>query len=290
LYRVNFAALPDGDGYLVERGLRVHLLDSERDLAMSDSVAAPKKMLLIGAPDFSANVSATAARRNGCATAFDPLPGTKVEIDRISQMWRDASGEMPVILSGRGANKEAFRAAIAGNQVIHIATHAAEFDEGCNRAQSRGMGLSTSPMTPSAMMPAALALTGANEFLSNGNITGILTSEEVLSLPLDGTRWVVLSACDTGLGPIVDGEGVFGLRRAFRLAGARTVVMSLWEADDSATSQWMEALYRARLQKQASVPESIAQAQLTVLADRRAHGLSTHPYFWGAFVASGDWH
>lgn len=288
-YRVNFAALPDGDGYLVERGLRVHLLDSERDLAMNDSASSPKKILLIGAPDFSANVSPAAARSNGCATAFDPLPGTKVEIDRISQMWRDASGETPVVLSGRGANKDAFRAAIAGNQVIHIATHAAEFDEGCNRSQARGMGLSTAPMT-SAAKPAALALTSADEFLSNGNITGILTSEEVLSLPLDGTRWVVLSACDTGLGPIVDGEGVFGLRRAFRLAGARTVVMSLWEADDIATSQWMEALYRARLQEKASVPESIAQAQLAVLADRRAHGLSTHPYFWGAFVASGDWH
>jgi CHAT domain-containing protein len=218
------------------------------------------------------------------------LPGTKVEIDRIAQMWRDASGEKPVILSGRDANKEALRAVVAGNQVIHVATHAAEFGEGCNRSAARGMGLVTSPLKPSAMKAAALALTGANEFLSNGDPAGILTSEEVLALPLDGTRWVVLSACDTGLGPVVDGEGVFGLRRAFRLAGARTVVMSLWEADDSATSQWMEALYRARLQKQASVPESIAQAQLAVLADRRAHGLSTHPYFWGAFVASGDWH
>ena len=290
VFRVNFAALPDGDGYLVERGLRVHLLDSERDLAMSDSSAQPKKILLIGSPNFGGDGSTTAARSNGCATAFDPLPGTKVEIDRIAQMWRDASGEKPVILSGRDANKEALRAVVAGNQVIHVATHAAEFGEGCNRSAARGMGLVTSPLKPSAMTAAALALTGANEFLSNGDAAGILTSEEVLSLPLDGTRWVVLSACDTGLGPVVDGEGVFGLRRAFRLAGARTVVMSLWEADDSATSQWMEALYRARLQKHASVPESIAQAQLAVLADRRAHGLSTHPYFWGAFVASGDWH
>ena len=290
LYRVNFAALPDGDGYLVERGLRVHLLDSERDLAMSDPAAAPKKILLIGSPDFGGRVSSTTAQRDGCATAFDPLPGTKSEIDRIAQMWRDASGEAPVILSGRAANKDAFRAAVAGNQVIHVATHAAEFDAGCNRSAARGMSLATSPIKPSAIRPAALALTGANEFLANGNVAGILTSEEVLSLPLDGTRWVVLSACDTGLGPVVDGEGVFGLRRAFRLAGAHTVVMSLWEADDTATSQWMQALYRARLQEHASVPDSLAQAQLAVLADRRTRGLSTHPYFWGAFVASGDWH
>ena len=210
-------------------------------------------------------------------------------MNRIAQMWRDASGKSTVILSGPDANKEEFRAAVAGSQVIHIATHAAEFDKSCGTAATRGMGLGTSMKTAEAK-PVALALTGANEFLANGNLAGILTSEEVLALPLDGTRWVVLSACDTGLGPVVDGEGVFGLRRAFRLAGARTVVMSLWEADDVASAQWMEALYRVRLQKHASVPEAIAQAQMSVLADRRARGVSTHPYFWAAFVASGDWH
>ncbi|HEX4480540.1 MAG TPA: CHAT domain-containing tetratricopeptide repeat protein [Rudaea sp.] len=289
LYRVNFAALPDGDGYLVERGLRVHLLDSERDLAMNDSSARPQKLVLIGSPDFGGDVSATYARSDGCATAFDPLPATQTEMNRIAQMWRDASGTTPTILSGRDANKDALRAAVAGSQVIHVATHAAEFDESCSHTAARGMGIAT-PLKTAALKPVALALSGANEFLANGNAAGILTSEEVLALPLDNTRWVVLSACDTGLGPVVDGEGVFGLRRAFRLAGARTVVMSLWEADDVATAQWMEALYRARLQKHASVPEAIAQAQLSVLADRRARGVSTHPYFWAAFVASGDWH
>ena len=288
LYRVNFAALPDRDGYLVERGWRVHLLDSERDLAMTDSSSRPQKLLLIGSPDFG-DYTSTASTRDTCAVAFDSLPATQTEMNGIAQMWRDASGKTPVILSGPDANKEAFRSAVAGKQVIHIATHAAEFDKSCNRSATRGMGLATSAKT-SAPKPVALALSGANDFLTSGNLAGILTSEEVLALPLDGTRWVVLSACDTGLGPVVDGEGVFGLRRAFRLAGARTVVMSLWEADDVATAQWMEALYRERLQRHASVPEAIAQAQLSVLADRRAHGASTHPYFWAAFVASGDWH
>lgn len=289
LYRVNFAALPDGDGYLVERGWRVHLLDSERDLAMRESPSRPQKLLLIGSPDFGESASPASARRDACAVAFDALPATQTEMTRIAQMWRDASGAAPVILSGRDASKEELRSAAAGNQVIHIATHAAEFDKNCGSPASRGMGLVGSPKT-TAVKPVALALSGANGFLENGDLAGILTSEEVLALPLDGTRWVVLSACDTGLGPVVDGEGVFGLRRAFRLAGARTVVMSLWEADDAAAAQWMEALYRARLQKRASVPDAIAQAQLSVLADRRAHGTSTHPYFWAAFVASGDWH
>ena len=288
-YRVNFAALPDGDGYLVERGLRVHLLDSERDLAMTDSSSRPQNLLLIGSPDFGGATSPEPARGDACAVAFDALPATQTEMNRIAQMWREASGRKTVILSGADASKSEFRAAAAGNQVIHIATHAAEFDKRCGAAATRGMGLADSAKTAEAK-PVALALSGANEFLANGDLSGILTSEEVVALPLDGTRWVVLSACDTGLGPLVDGEGVFGLRRAFRLAGARTVVMSLWEADDVASAQWMEALYRERLRKHASVPEAIAQAQLSVLADRRARGVSTHPYFWAAFVASGDWH
>ncbi len=126
-------------------------------------------------------------------------------------------------------------------------------------------------------------------FWIRGDTSGILTSEEVVTMSLDNTQWVVLSACDTGLGPVVYGEGVFGLRRAFRLAGARTVIMSLWEVDDTATAEWMQALYRARLSEHSSVPESIAQAQLSVLAARRARGESVHPYFWAGFVASGDW-
>ncbi len=290
LYRVNFAALPDGDGYLVERGLRVHLLDSERDLALNDASAQSHKLLLVGSPDFGGDQSTAITRTDACATAFEALPATLTEMSGIAQLWRDASGTAPIVLSGRDANKTALRAAVVGSQIIHVATHAAEFDESCSTSSARGMGLANAPGKTSATKPAALALSGANEFLVNGNIAGILTSEEVLELPLDGTQWVVLSACDTGLGPVVNGEGVFGLRRAFRLAGAHTVVMSLWEADDAATAQWMEFLYRARLQKHASVPEAIAQAQLSMLADRRARGASVHPYFWAAFVASGDWH
>jgi len=290
LYRVSFAALPDDGGYLVEHGWRTHLLDGERDLAMVAAPARPQRLLLVGSPDFGGNDAAAAAPGDDCASGFEPLPATKVEIERVGRLWSEASGRPPVILTGRAASKDALREAVAGSQIIHVATHAAEFDRHCATPATRSMGLAVASAGPSAVEPAALALSGANDFFAHGSAAGILTSEEVVTMPLEGAQWVVLSACDTGLGLLVDGEGVFGLRRAFRLAGARTVIMSLWEVDDGATAEWMEALYRAHLQQRVSVPESIARAQLSVLAARRARGESTRPFYWAAFVASGDWH
>ncbi|TAH44409.1 MAG: CHAT domain-containing protein, partial [Gammaproteobacteria bacterium] len=106
---------------------------------------------------------------------------------------------------------------------------------------------------------------------------------------LEGTRWVVLSACDSGLGDSRAYEGAFGLRRAFRLAGARSVIMSLWQVDDSATAEWMTALYKARLRDGLSTIESMAAAQRETLAARRLASLDTHPYWWAGFIAAGDW-
>src|SRR5262249_20794375 len=117
----------------------------------------------------------------------------------------------------------------------------------------------------------------------------ILTAEEVASLNLEGVEWAVLSACDSGLGELKSGEGVFGLRRAFQVAGVRTVIMSLWSVDDQATGQWMRALYLARLQKHLDTADAMHEAGLTMLRDRRAKGQSTHPFYWAAFVAAGDW-
>jgi CHAT domain-containing protein len=141
------------------------------------------------------------------------------------------------------------------------------------------------------LLLSGLALSGANRRTSVAadQDDGILTAEEVASMNLGGVEWAVLSACDTGVGESRAGEGVFGLRRAFQVAGARTIIMSLWSVDDEATREWMRALYQARFQRARSTAESIYDASLAVLRARRAAGLSTHPFYWGAFVAAGDW-
>jgi CHAT domain-containing protein len=141
------------------------------------------------------------------------------------------------------------------------------------------------------LLLSGLALAGANRraIASGDEEDGILTAEEVASLNLSGVEWAVLSACDTGLGEIKAGEGVFGLRRAFQIAGARTVIMSLWSVEDRAAMTWMRALYEGRLARNLDTAAAVREASLTVLRQRRARGQSTHPFYWAGFVASGDW-
>jgi CHAT domain-containing protein len=162
---------------------------------------------------------------------------------------------------------------------------------------TRGVGGVTAPArarpssAPHGLALSGLALAGANRRAAApaGSDDGILTAEEVSSLDLRGVEWVVLSACDTGVGEVRAGEGVFGLRRAFAAAGARTTIMSLWSVEDQSTRDWMAHLYRARLERGRTTVEAVTDASRSILRRRRARGLSTHPFYWGAFVAAGSW-
>jgi CHAT domain-containing protein len=147
------------------------------------------------------------------------------------------------------------------------------------------------PPDESPLLRSGLALAGADQRdqAGPGEDDGILTAEEIAALDLSGVEWAVLSACDTGVGEVRAGEGVFGLRRAFQIAGARTLIMSLWSVDDESTREWMTALYEARLRDGLSTAESVRQASLGVLEARRKAGESAHPFYWAAFVAAGDW-
>ena len=185
--------------------------------------------------------------------------------------------------------------------MLHLATHGFFLGSTCRPAigGTRAVG-GLAPRLPSQtnagladnpLLLSGLALAGANRraAAAPGDDDGILTGEEVAALNLGGVEWAVLSACDTGLGEVKAGEGVFGLRRAFQIAGARTVIMSLWSVDDDATRVWMRALYEGRLQKHLNTADAMQQASLSVLRARRARGESTHPFYWAGFVAAGDW-
>lgn len=113
---------------------------------------------------------------------------------------------------------------------------------------------------------------------------GVLTAYEASALDLWGTRLVVLSACDTGVGQVARGDGVYGLRRALVVAGAETVVTSLWKVDDEATRDLMVAYYGA-LERGGGRGDALRQAQLAMRADPARR----HPYFWATFIAVGDW-
>jgi CHAT domain-containing protein len=128
-----------------------------------------------------------------------------------------------------------------------------------------------------------LALAGAN-LDKDENEDGILTALEASGLNLWGTKLVTLSACDTGIGEVKNGEGVYGLRRAFIIAGAETVVMSLWPISDAVTRDLMSSYYRG-LREGRGRGEALRRAQLAIL-NRKGH---EHPFYWASFIQVGEW-
>lgn len=115
---------------------------------------------------------------------------------------------------------------------------------------------------------------------------GILSAYEVQGMNLQGTEIVVLSVCETGLGTLKQGEGVFGLRRAFQLAGARTVVSALWPVPDEMSKEMMQGLYTM---DNRTLPQRIRQMQLDQIEKLRKSGRADHPLLWAAFIATGEW-
>jgi CHAT domain-containing protein len=194
------------------------------------------------------------------------------------------------------AIESSFTRLAAGRQVLHLSTHGFFLGEDCpiyEFAQLRGGGEPGEDTTvlESPLLRSGLAFAGANHRRSArpGQDDGILTAEEVAALDLVGVEWAVLSACESGLGEVQTGEGVFGLRRAFAAAGVRTLIMSLWPVDDDVTRDWMSRLYRHRFVDGLSTIEAVNRANLGLLAARREAGASTHPFYWAGFVAAGDW-
>jgi CHAT domain-containing protein/Tfp pilus assembly protein PilF len=318
---VSFSSLPVGaDGYLVEAGPLVHYLSAERDVvSTSEAITSGKGLLAIGGPAFDgaepkvARASSTdrpsASRtRSACGSfetlRFDPLPAAEIEAWDVAALWesRAQSGDTPrepaVHLSGAEASEAAFKQDAPGMRVLHLATHGFFLGGECASGLERSRGIKfveepapTAGVQLSPLLLSGLALAGANRRAEAGESEedGILTAEEIASLDLSGVEWAVLSACDTGVGEIQAGEGVFGLRRAIQVAGVRTLVMSLWPVDDESTRSWMLAFYRARLFDERQTPEALRQASLSVIQQRRENGESAHPFFWAAFVAAGGW-
>jgi CHAT domain-containing protein/tetratricopeptide (TPR) repeat protein len=298
-------------------------------VADASTEALNKGLLAIGGPSFSAQAgpapraSATAgaaagdvrravSTQDGCgyrSMQFTPLPGSRMEAEQTEKLWtalHPSDADVSALLTGDSATEQAFKRLSAGHRVLHIATHGFFFDTSCDTAPAgtRAVGgLATTTPAPAAranrdktatenpLLLSGLALAGANRRvkLTSDDDDGILTAEEVASLNLRGVEWAVLSACDTGLGTISAGEGVIGLRRAFQIAGVKTVMMSLWPVGDRTARRWTELLYRARLDAGLDSASSAWLATKQLLEQRRLARQSTNPFYWAGFVAAGDW-
>jgi len=161
--------------------------------------------------------------------------------------------------------------------ILHIATHG--FFQNGSQSQSNQNTINDNPLLLSG-----LVLSGFKKQQGGGNEDGVLTALEVTTLNLVGTKLVVLSACDTGLGQDTTGEGIYGLRRALVIAGSESQLISLWKVDDNATKDLMVKYYNRLLNNQGR-SEALRQTQLEMLKSETYQ----HPYYWAAFIPSGDW-
>lgn len=294
LYRVPWGALPDGDGWLAERGFRAHVLNHERELLAPPAPTTAPHLLALADPSLAATALPQAARR--CANDLSALPGARREGAELDALWHEHFGAeaQSTLLVGNDATERKLRAAIASADIIHFGTHGVGLAGDCAAASDalavRGLSLSLdAPLEADAPALAPVALLLVPGDAADSDNDGLLTAEEIVALDLTHARWAVLAACSTASGATRRYEGPFGLARAFRLAGVRTVLTSLWPVDDAATAEWSRTLYGARIERHLGAADALADAQRHLIAARRARGEPTHPYYWAAFVASGDW-
>lgn len=298
LYRINFAALPgrDNDRYLIESVSGVQTLSRESELLLASAHAAHPAVLLAGAPRLEAAGEMRITSRSSCRSApaiLPPIPNAGRELDVLRRVLVAPSvGAQVMLLRGAQATKSQVEPALAHANVVHLATHGFAFDDDCTDGSGqRGVSLvsntSQADETAEAMF-SGLALSAPRNTADHAAVD-VLSAGELATLDLSRLDWIVLSACDSGLGAIGRNEGVFGMRRALRVAGARTVIMSLWPVDDAATVDLMRSLYRARFVQHRNVPDSMGHAMRVELARRRRAGLPDHPYYWAAFVSEGAW-
>ncbi|KOY84571.1 hypothetical protein AD998_20505 [bacterium 336/3] len=274
----------------------IHLVSSTRDLiyftAKKQVNYKNYQLHLFGYPDYAGSTqkSTPAKDRDSMNTTIkiskkqrfldgfgtvSVLPGTKTEIVNISTKAKSKGIKVKTYL-GSLANEETLKN-IQDVHILHIATHGFfESDVETDKESTKF----ENPLLRSGLLltNAELALQGK----ISGTEDGILTAQEVMNMDLYGTDLVVLSACETGLGEIRNGEGVYGLQRAFQEAGARNIVMSLWKVDDEATQKMMSLFYENMLTKGMNKREAF------VLAQTELQKKYPQPYYWGAFVLIGE--
>lgn len=273
LTRLPIAVLPLGPGRRVIDQYEISNLASARDLVSVQPVGKPGPPLVIGDPDFDLT-DGSAARLPGYPLMA--LTGTHKEAVEISGLL----AVEPVL---KGAALTSRVKQVRSPAVLHIATHACSWDFGLAGQQVHHLDPSD---TLNPLLRSGLMLAGANTWLTGGGTAsaagyGLLFAQEVIAMDLRDTELVVLSACETGLGHVFSGEGMFGLGRAFAIAGAKTVVMSSWRVPDKATGELMVEFYRGLLDGHGR-SRALRQAQLSV---RRKY---ENPFHWGAFVCEGE--
>jgi CHAT domain-containing protein/tetratricopeptide (TPR) repeat protein len=295
---INTIRNPFTNKYLVDE-YDVNMLTNTKELIeRKQKSTGVKSSVLVGFPTFNLDAKQVAqpkttnrslsrggssrGLRGGLLRYVDPengisvLPGTQKEIEKISLLLM--SSAKPVVFTKAEAS-EGIAKKINSPTILHVATHGYFLEDDEKNRETNGYVFNP-------LLKSGLILAGAENFIRSGTTVdtvgndGILTAYEAMNLNLENTDLVVLSACETGLGVIKNGEGVYGLQRAFKLSGAKSVIMSLWSVDDEATQDLMTLFYSEFL-KTGDAQSSLRWAQ------RKLKNKYPQPFYWGAFVLVG---
>ncbi len=321
LARCPWAALPgkEPESYLIEeRALAVVAVPQllPELLAPREATAGSASLLAVGEVDYGAvpgrpvQVAERRSAPRGGFRQFEPLAGTAAEIAAIERRFQHTFPDAKVTELTEGkATEGALRQQAPEYRYLHIATHGyfappevksalAALSRGAAETELFGGRREARGFHPGLL--SGIVLAGANQRVDVDSDDGILTALEVSTLDLGKVELATLSACETGLGEVAGGEGVLGLQRAFQVAGARSVLATLWSVRDDAARSLMIDFYDNLWKKKMSRVEALRQAQLAMLREGVKRGLAyadqpveqgrrLPPYYWGAWVLAGDW-
>lgn len=272
--QINLNTLKTAGGAYVLSQYDLVMLGNSKDLLgiKSRKAGAPKKdAFLLGFPDYG-------------GTSVAALPGTKVEVEGINKVLKANGYTTRQVLQKEAT--EAMLKTVKAPALMHIATHG-YFLKDSEVKEGAAVGVSLENAQENPLLRSGLLLSGAAQTMTgaasvnlSSNDNGVLTAYEAMNLDLNGTDLIILSACETGLGDVKAGEGVYGLQRAFQVAGANALIMSLWKVDDEATQQLMTHFYNNWV-KTGNKQKAFKQAQQQLMTKYK------EPYYWGAFVMMG---
>lgn len=293
-HKINLALL-GAKGKRVSDVYDLHIVATTRSIAERNGKAdtAPQKgrAVLFGNPDYKAAVSTITDTstvlsypnerlqvtfgelkrsddERGCCQS---LKGAEKEVRNIAALLQQNNWQTDTFLLAKATEAELRRT--VKPTVLHIATHAGYLVKNTN-------GYTDALQTAWLHLAGAQAWVNQPDSVRSANAEGVLIGSEAALLDLQGTELVVLSACETGRGTVRNAEGVYGLQRAFRMAGAKAVLSTLWKVDDTATQLFMTAFYTEWLHGNTSKQAALRKAQQTLQSDKRYD----KPFYWGAFV------
>ena len=307
LNSINISAIPYNETSTLSHKHNIHILGSTVEIVDYKesfiSKESIKDMYVYGGIDYDRvnttipvkneaenlgfEVVANDASRGGNYTSWNYLLGTLKEGDGIKKICM--SGGVPVeFVNGKNATETSVKE-LSGTKtpfILHLATHGYFFPDIIRELSKKTMMEETNKKTifnqsENPLLRSGLIFAGANKAWTNPNYVsdstddGILTAYEISNLDLSSCELVVLSACETGLGDIKGSEGVFGLQRAFKMAGAKNIMMGLWKVPDKETNELMQLFY-TNCFSGLSVSESLKKAQQTMAQ-------KYPPYYWAAF-------